>query len=217
MTWSDFYLMCFIVGFVMSIFTLLVGVFHVDFPGRWDNFLHAGHGLHFGHGHGLLVHGPNTHVGHAHGTSDISPINFSTLMAFLTWFGGIGYLLTRHTSFIKLMVLGLAILAGLAGGSIIFWYMAKFLLRHDLSMDPADFDLVGVIGALSIPIRAGGTGEIVYQQNGARKSHAARSEDGEPISKGEEVAITRFEKGIAYVRRWSELTEEQDVKSKFAE
>jgi membrane protein implicated in regulation of membrane protease activity len=154
--------------------------------------------------------------GHGH-TADISPFNFSTLMAFLTWFGGIGYLLTRHTSFIKLMVLGVAILAGLFGGAVIFWYMTKFLLRHDHSMDPSDYDLVGIIGKLSIPIRENGVGEIIYEQNGARKSHAARSESGEAIAKGEEVAITHFEKGIAYVQRWSELAEERDAKSQIAE
>ena len=213
MTWSDLYLICFVVGFVMSVFTMLVGVFHIDFPGRWDNFLHAGHGLH-AHGHGFHLH---SHPGGHGGTADISPFNFSTLMAFLTWFGGIGYLLTRHTSFIKVMVLGIAILAGVFGGAVIFWYMTKFLLRHDHAMDPADFDLIGTIGRLSVPIRENGVGEIVYEQNGARKSHAARSESGDAIAKGEEVAITHFEKGIAYVRRWSELTGEQSVRSQFAE
>ncbi len=51
------------------------------------------------------------------------------------------------------------------------------------------------------PIRAGGTGEIVYEQLGALRSAPARSEDGEPIQKQEEVFVVRYEKGIAYVRR----------------
>ena len=221
MTWSDFYLVCFIFGFVMTLFTLFVGVFHIDFPGKWDNFLHGSHGFHF-HGHGLHVgHGHGAHVGHhAHGHgsgSDVSPFNFSTAMAFLTWFGAIGYLLSRHTGFIGTMILGVAILSGLAGGSVIFWYMTKVLMRYDAAMDPADYELVGVIGTLTVPIRADGVGEIVYQQNGARKCAAARSDDGSAIAKGEEVAVTRYEKGIAYVRRWSELAEEQAVQSHTAE
>jgi membrane protein implicated in regulation of membrane protease activity len=220
MTWTDFYLICFVFGFVMTLFTLFVGVFHIDFPGKWDNFLHGTHGLHF-HGHVPQIghaHAPAAGHGHAHGTgSDISPFNFSTAMAFLTWFGAIGYLLTRHSAFVGTMILAVAILSGLAGGSVVFWYMTKFLMRYDASMDPADYEMVGVIGTLSVPIRAGGTGEIVYQQNGARKSHAARAEAGEAIAKGEEVAVTRFEKGIAYVRRWSELAEEQAVRSYTAE
>jgi membrane protein implicated in regulation of membrane protease activity len=221
MTWTDFYLICFVFGFVMTLFTLLVGVFHIDFPGKWDNFLHGTHGLHF-HGHAAhFGHGHGMHVGHhAHGhgsTSDVSPFNFSTAMAFLTWFGAIGYLLTRHSGLIFPMILAVAILSGLTGGSVVFWYMTKFLMRYDASMDPADCELVGVIGTLSVPIRADGVGEIVYQQNGARKSAAACSEDGTAIAKGEEVAVTRFEKGIAYVRRWSELAEEQAVQSHTAE
>ena len=220
MTWTDFYLICFVFGFVMTLFTLFVGVFHIDFPGKWDNFLHGTHGLHF-HGHVPQmghVHAPHVGHGHAHGTgNDISPFNFSTAMAFLTWFGAIGYLLTRHTGFVVTMILGVAILSGLAGGSVIFLYMTKVLMRYDASMDPADYEMTGVIGTLSVPIRAGGTGEIVYQQNGTRKSHAARAESGEAIEKGEEVAVTRFEKGIAYVRRWSELAEEQAVQSHTAE
>ncbi|HUK88069.1 MAG TPA: hypothetical protein VLT85_10430, partial [Terriglobales bacterium] len=50
----------------------------------------------------------------------------------------------------------------------------------------------------------------VYVQGGTRKSAAARSEDGSTLEKGSEVAITRFEKGIAYVRRWEDLTGEAD-------
>ena len=217
MTWTDFYLICFVFGFVMTLFTLFVGVFRIDFPGKWDNFLHGTLGLHF-HGHTLHVgHAHAPHAGHGHGSGDVSPFNFSTAMAFLTWFGAIGYLLTRHSGLIFPVILAVAILSGLAGGSVVFWYMTKFLMRYDASMDPADYELVGVIGTLSVPIRADGVGELVYQQNGARKSAAARSDDGGAIAKGEEVAVTRFEKGIAYVRRWSELAEEQAVQSHMAE
>ena len=38
----------------------------------------------------------------------------------------------------------------------------------------------------------------------------ARSDDGQAISKGTEVVITRYEKGIAYVRRWDELAGQQE-------
>ena len=32
----------------------------------------------------------------------------------------------------------------------------------------------------------------------------ARSDDGEPIQKQEEVYVIRYEKGVAYVRRWDD-------------
>ena len=48
-------------------------------------------------------------------------------------------------------------------------------------------------------------------QEGARKACAARSEEGEEIRRGEEVVVTRFDQGVAYVRRWSELAEKAGV------
>ena len=75
-------------------------------------------------------------------------------------------------------------------------------------MDPADYDMVGVLGRLSIPIREGGTGEIIYSQAGTRRTCGARSENGAALEKGVEVVVTRYEKGIAYVRRWEEMSGE---------
>ena len=39
---------------------------------------------------------------------------------------------------------------------------------------------------------------------GALRSAFARSDDGEPIQKQEEVYVIRYEKGVAYVRRWED-------------
>ena len=59
-----------------------------------------------------------------------------------------------------------------------------------------------------VPIRAGdGTGEIVFTHAGTRRVAGARSENGRAITKGTEVVVTRYEKGIAYVVTWSDLEE----------
>jgi len=47
MTWSSFYLICFLVGFGMSVLSLLAGSVHLHLP-----HLHFDHGIHLGHGHG---------------------------------------------------------------------------------------------------------------------------------------------------------------------
>jgi membrane protein implicated in regulation of membrane protease activity len=205
MTWTDFYLICFIVGFALSLMSLLVGVLHVDMPGKWDNFLHHAHGVSHMQSLGLHGHGHFHAGGHGAQGFDVSPINFSTVMTFLGWFGGTGVLLTSqfHTGLILTLVVASG--AGLTGASIVFLYLVKVLLAHDKSMDPADYDMVGVLGTLTVGIREAGTGEIVYVQGDTRKSAAARSEEGKPILLGEEVVVTRFEDGIAYVRPWSEL------------
>jgi hypothetical protein len=47
---------------------------------------------------------------------------------------------------------------------------------------------------------------MIFEQRGVRKSVAVRSEDGKPLPNGTEVAITRYENGIAYVKKWEEFT-----------
>jgi membrane protein implicated in regulation of membrane protease activity len=126
----------------------------------------------------------------------------------LAWFGGTGYLLTRFSAFWVGTALMLSIVAGLIGAAIIFVFLAKVLMSDEECLDPADFEMVGVLGKLSMPIREGGTGEVIYSQAGTRRVCGARSESGEPIAKGTEVVVTRYEKGIAYVRSWSEMSGE---------
>ena len=46
---------------------------------------------------------------------------------------------------------------------------------------------------------------------GTRRVCGARSEDGSAIAKGTEVVVTRYEKGIAYVRLWSEMSGEDEA------
>jgi hypothetical protein len=45
----------------------------------------------------------------------------------------------------------------------------------------------------------------------------ARAEDGSQILKGTEVVVTRYERGIAYVRPWSEMAGEEDELSSLIE
>jgi membrane protein implicated in regulation of membrane protease activity len=182
-TWSSFYLICFLVGFGLSALSLLAGSLHLP-------HLHLHHGAH------VSVHG-------GHGSS--TPwFNFGTISAFLAWFGGTGYLLEHlyHVWFV--VALGVAILSGIGAAAVVFWFLAKFLIGREQELDPADYDMVGVLGKLAIPIRNGGTGELVYSQEGTRRVTGARSDEGEALPKGCEVMVTRYEKGIAYVRRWSD-------------
>jgi membrane protein implicated in regulation of membrane protease activity len=186
MSWETFYLFCFCVGFLCSLLAFLAGSTH------------------------LHLHLPRGHV-HGHGAggkgSQASPINFGTLAAFLAWFGGVGYLLSRYSSVWALLALGFALLSGLLGAAIVFWFLFKVLLKHDRDLDPADYEMVGVLGHVSSVVRENGTGEMIFSQNGVRRAASARSEDGQPIAKGVEVVVTRYERGIAYVRPWEEISE----------
>jgi membrane protein implicated in regulation of membrane protease activity len=196
MTWADFYLVCFAVGFFLSALMFLGGGLHLHFP-------------HF-HFHG------QAHMGGAHAAShggvhggQISPFNLLTLTAFLAWFGGTGFLLTRHSLIWFWAALGISILSGTGGAAIIYLFLSRILTHPDEALDPADYEMVGVLGRLSMPVREGGTGELIYSQAGTRRVCGARAEDGSAIPKTTEVVVTRYERGIAYVRPWSELAGEE--------
>jgi len=111
MTWSDFYLICFAVGFCFSFFSFVFGGWRF---GR----VHVPHLHHHPLGHIHVAHGPVAHApavgthaaphapvaGHgdgathgSHGTG-VSPFNPPSIAAFLAWFGGTGYLLTRFSA-----------------------------------------------------------------------------------------------------------------------
>jgi membrane protein implicated in regulation of membrane protease activity len=191
MTWSDFYLFCFAFGFFASIVTVVTGHLHLDFgtadadPGALD----------FG-GDGADAGGSGHHV---------SPLNFGTVAAFLAWFGGTGYLVTRFYRFWFLSTLAVALAGGLVGGWIVYLFLARVLMRSRAELDPADYDMVGVFGTVCGPIHPGRIGEILFTQQGARRASPARSEDNISIPRGTEVVVTRYEGGIAYVRRWDDL------------
>lgn len=196
MTWSDFYLFCFIVGFALSVLSFLAGAVHIHLPFRLHLPFHGGH--HVGTG---AATSPATRGG-AH----ISWFNASTAMVFLAWFGGTGYLLNRYSHLVSLTSLSFAMLAGLAAGWLIFRFMVKLMHSPDAHMKSEDYRVEGSVGTINMPIRANGTGEVVFALAGVRRCAGARRDDGQPLEKGAEVVIERYEKGIAYVRRWDEFT-----------
>jgi membrane protein implicated in regulation of membrane protease activity len=192
MTLETFYLIAFLVGFLLSAISFFAGVAHL--PGL--------HGRGHFHGH------PHSGAKLARGRSGISPLNFGTIAAFLAWFGGTGFLLERYSNVWIYLGLFISAMSGLGGAAIVFWFLLK-LSAHDRPLDPADYEMVGVLGRVASPIRAEGTGELIYSRDGARCATPARSDDGTPIPRDTEVIVTRFERGIAYVRRWEELAEER--------
>ena len=194
MTWSDVYLVCFLVGVGLSVLSLLAGSVHMHLP---HLHLHTGIGV------------PHAHAGAGGHGAGMPLFNFSTIAAFLAWFGGTGYLLRHYYGVWYLTVLGVATVSGIGGAAIVFLFLAKVLMRRETQLDAADYDMTGVLGKLSIGIRPGGTGELVYSQAGTRRVAGARSEDGVPIPRGLEVMVTRYEKGIAYVRPWEDPMESQ--------
>ena len=184
--WNAIYLTCFGVGLVLSLLAFFGGFLH----------LHIGHWRLSGRGIAGKVHG---------GTAHISPVNGFTIVAFLCWFGGTGYLLHRANIFTASLVLFFSAVSGLAGSSLLGWFLVSVLLPRERTLEAADTEMTGVIGRLSGAIRKDGVGEILYSQNGARRSAPVRSEDGSAIERGAEVIVMRYARGVAFVRRWDEF------------
>jgi membrane protein implicated in regulation of membrane protease activity len=198
MTLETFFLICFGVGFVFSLVSFFAGGLHLHLPTKF----------HFDFGH-HSTHVPHAHVGqgtHAAGAGDfqVSPFNVPSIMAFLAWFGGVGFLMEHnfHAWLAPTVVVSLA--GGLFGGAVVFWFLSK-LSSYDGALDPSDDEMVGVIATVHCAIRGGGTGEITYLVRGVRHACGARTENGSEMSKGTEVVVTRFDHGIAYVRKWEEF------------
>ena len=188
--WDAVYLTSFGVGLSLSALAFAGGFLHLHF-GHW----HIG-----GKGHLLSKAGA-----HGGGPGQMSPLNGFTVVAFLCWFGGTGYLLTHGGILTWLLVLGLSGLSGLAGAGLVFWFMARVLLPREQSLEPADTPMVGVLGRVSAAVPPQGVGEMLYTQNGARRSMPICSELGGAIDRNAEVVVLRYQRGIGYVRRWDEL------------
>jgi membrane protein implicated in regulation of membrane protease activity len=188
---TTFYLICFTLGLSLTVLSALGAFTH----------------LHFGHVH--VAHGHVHAAAHAHGgKGGVSPINGFTIAAFLCWFGGCGYLLTRSGDFALFTVLCLAVVTGLAGGAVLFWFLIRVLLPHEKELTAEETAVLGVYGLVTSPIREGGTGEIQFSQNGSRHFVPARCDAGGMLARGTEVVVLRYQHGIAYVRAWDEIAGE---------
>jgi membrane protein implicated in regulation of membrane protease activity len=186
---ETFFLACFAIGLLFLIASLVLG--HVP---------------HLGGGHGHLGHG---HIGSP--DSDALPLlNGSSFVGGLTWFGAAGYVLTRLAGF----SLPAALIGAIAIGALGWYLVARFLgliLKGEVEMDPADYRLEGTVGKVSIGIPVGGTGEILFEKAGTRRSEAARALDRTAIPKGAEVVITTYRDGFATVQPWGEYLAARDA------
>lgn len=169
---------------------------HVNLPGHHDIDIHVG-----GHDHDL-----------EHGGSHDGPgiLNMPTIMAFITWFGGIGYILRQSLSLNGYLAGFLAITSGVVGGAIMFVLLARVLWpMMSKPLENQDYRLPGTPARVVSPIREGGVGEIIYTKDGYRFTAGARSMDESAIAKGAEVVIIKYERGLAYVQDLQTLLGEQ--------
>jgi hypothetical protein len=180
-TLDAIFLGAFLFGLLFAVISLALGAFEIG----------ADHGGHAGdHGHDS---------GHDY-------LNFSVILAFIAWFGGVGYLASSGAGWTAAASIVVAILGGLVGAYIILQIFKRFIRPAGrMEMDPRDYEMMGKLARVTSTIRPGGIGEIVYEQSGARMVRAARSSSGNPIPRGTEVIVLSAERGVGLVAPWSEL------------
>lgn len=196
---ETFFLACFAIGLLFTLASLALGFLGGGF-GHGGGHV-AGHAPHVGH-HAHLPHG--SHEGASHEASGLPLLNGSSAVGGLTWFGAAGYLLTRLGDW----ALPAAVVGGLAAGALGWYLVARFLglvLKGEVEMDPEDYRLEGTLGQVTISIPAGGTGEILFEKAGVRRSEAARGLSGTAIPRGTEVVIAAYDRGFATVQPWTEF------------
>src|SRR5205085_3567742 len=148
---SAVFLGCFVFGFVAVLASFLLGGLHqvhfgglhLDLPGQHFD-VHPAHGAHAGH---HADGGPN---------DSVFAVNPTTVLTFLTWFGGAGFILRNYYGVVAVTSLALAAVVGLVGAAVVFVFLLKVMLPEQTVMLQADYDPVGSVGRLTMPIRAGG-------------------------------------------------------------
>jgi membrane protein implicated in regulation of membrane protease activity len=174
------YLICFWVGLILTIVTTLFGSHAL----QMDMDLENGHTAH-GHGH--------------------SPFNFSTILAFLTGFGGTGYILLNYKGLNGVWIILIATGIGFLIAALLFIFLSKVLLRDEHVMKEESYQIQGTLGTITTAVPPHGTGEMKYVLEGTTRSVGVKGQHGEEISKGTKVVIVGLEKGIAKVTPFEEM------------
>lgn len=184
-TLDAIFLGAFLFGLLFAVISLALGAFDIG----------ADHGGHAGdHGHD---------GGHDY-------LNFSVILAFVAWFGGVGYLASIGAGWTAAASIAVGVVGGLAGASFMYQVYKRFVRPAGRAeLNPRDFEMTGKLARVTSTIRPGGVGEIVYEQSGARMVRAARSSSGNAIPRGTEVIVLSAERGVGSVAPWSELYGEQ--------
>lgn len=148
--------------------------------------------------HGDLDHGVGDH-------GIASLFNVTSILAFVTWFGGVGYLVRNGVGWHWTISLVLAVVGGVAAAWLVRLFVVRVLRAGQDTLDPRDFERAGVLARVTSSIRSGGVGEIVWEQHGARMVSSARAANDDPIARGTEVLVLRVDRGIAVVEPFDQL------------
>ncbi|WP_069803424.1 hypothetical protein [Thermogemmatispora onikobensis] len=164
-----------------------------------------------GHGHGTFSHGqdqPAQGLSSSWVSQLLIFVNPWSVIFFLLGFGFFGYVFHNATHLDVLFSLLLALITGLLLAGLVLALLFRIFGDSEAETIQDVSDRTGLIGKVSLPIRQNSIGEVIYvSPGGLHKSVPARSVDGQPIDRGQEVIILHYEHGIAEVETWERFFE----------
>ena len=122
-----------------------------------------------------------------------------TLVSAVTLFGGIGLMLTKYTSNSEIAV---GIISGTGAALfavLIFFIYVKPMKNTESSIGYSMAELVGRPGEVTIPIPAGGYGEVEVRFGSQKTYQIAAAYDDVDIPSGTHVIVVEVREGTAYV------------------
>jgi hypothetical protein len=218
---------CFLFGFLFVVVSAILGSGH----GHGSHVMHTGHAGHVAHGPHVHVHaqaGSPTSaravgLGHGNGRGPVAGrevnafsllgiLNPMSLALFLLGFGFFGYVSHNTAAIVLPLTLVIAFLGGLLIAASLLWLIARLFGDSEGETIQDVSDRVGMLGKVSVPIREGNLGEILYiSPGGMRKSVPARTLDGRRLERDQEVVIVNYQRGIAEVDTWDHFINRDDV------
>ncbi len=195
------YWICFSLGTAYATVTALLGGFfgithHIaDFGGAHADMGHDyGAGGHDASGHGEAYSGPGE------GEPVISPLSPATISVFMTVFGGVGIITTTLFHMRLLLTLPISLASGflVAGFVLILFY--HLFTKVQASSETRIAEVVGLSAEVTVPIPAGGIGEVAYVCRGARLVSPARATGVAGLPRHAAVRIARRVGSTLYVQ-----------------
>jgi hypothetical protein len=133
-------------------------------------------------------------------------LNVPLVAAFVTFFGAIGYVLTRYTTLGALGRVAIATLVGAGAALGALALIQKWAIpgAREERIDER-FLLQGHPARVSAPIDGHTPGAIVYEIDGMQHAARALALDCSTLDAETDVVIERVENGLAYVEPWERV------------
>jgi len=193
MQWLEsIFLGMFLLGFLFTLITAIMsGAFEHAF-GEGSAFDAAG-GAHpdaMGGDVGHSLADGHAEVGWAqHALPTFSPLSPTTISAFITAAGGMGYVSLVWWEWSPWAAGALSASSGLVFAALLFFLFTWIFKVTQGSSLPSLASIVGREGEVTVPIASGGQGEIAYVHMDQRCVMAARAADAAAIPQGTRVVI----------------------------